>query len=235
MNENQYYNKMNYSEKILVRFFSKIIYPENIDECWLWKAGHFRDGYASFWFNNKVIHASRFIYECYNGPLLPKEQIRHKVCDNKGCVNPYHLLKGSHLDNMKDRDESGLTVKGSKHWRSLLTEKNVENIINDCLNGKFSCMSEIEQNYKIDRNVIWSILARKTWKDITIKFSDEQLHKISDILNEKPLKANINKIKDIKRRLNNRESGISIAKIHKVTPSMISYIKNGTFYSNIQG
>ena len=32
------------------------------------------------------------------------EDVRHTVCgDNKGCFNPYHLLPGTHRENMKDK------------------------------------------------------------------------------------------------------------------------------------
>jgi len=66
-------------------------------------------------------------------------------------------------------------------------------------------MHENQEYNNVYRSLIWDILARKTWKHIT-------------------------KIKDI-----NGESGIYIAKIHKVTPNMISFIKHGKFYNNIQG
>jgi hypothetical protein len=232
MHENTFYNKMNYPDKIISKFFNNIIYPGNIIDCWLWKGSHRSDGYCQFLYKH-YIHAHRFIFECYNGQLNPGEQVRHKICDNKSCVNPNHLLRGTHLDNMKDRDESGLTVKGSKQWQSILIEEQVEEIILKTLNKEFISMSQVENHYHIYRSLVWDILKRNTWKHVTNKFSNEQLKKVSLILSEKPIKDNIEIIKDIKKRLANNESGRSIAKLYNVTPAMISYIKLGKYHTQV--
>ena len=34
------------------------------------------------------------------------EDVRHIICDNKGCFNPYHLIPGTHADNIKDISRS---------------------------------------------------------------------------------------------------------------------------------
>ena len=44
--EDTHPNKMNYSKKILKRFWSKVIIPDNVkDECWIWRTGKSKFGY----------------------------------------------------------------------------------------------------------------------------------------------------------------------------------------------
>ncbi len=233
MHQNQDYNKMNYLNEEIEKFFKKIIYPGNDTDCWLWN-GYISKGYAIFSFRKKQIQASRFIYQCYNGPLLSTELVRHKVCDNPECVNPHHLLKGTHSDNSQDMIEHNRSRKGSKHPLAILDEEKVENFLVDCLNGKFRCMSEVEKAYNCHRRVIQGVLYRKSWKHITDKFSDAQLLKILNILSEtRNLKEDT--IQEIRDRLNSGESGYSIAKNLNIKSVTVSQIKNKKAYINLQG
>jgi predicted XRE-type DNA-binding protein len=57
---------------------------------------------------NVKVH--RLVYELYNNESVKGLVVRH-TCDNPKCINPLHLLKGTPLDNIKDRDERGRTYK----------------------------------------------------------------------------------------------------------------------------
>ena len=140
------YNIMNYSEKDINRFWSKvnIVYKDdgipNSDVCWEWDAGKFKN-YGRFQFNGKSLSSHRFIYECFNGPILDNLCTLHK-CDNPPCVNPYHLFLGTYQDNINDKVNKGRQAKGEIINTAILTEVQVEQMV----------ISGIKQN--------------KTWKHI---------------------------------------------------------------------
>jgi hypothetical protein len=49
-------------------------------------------------------------YEMYKGPVPKGLEIMH-TCDNKNCVNPEHLMLGTHADNLKDASGRMQTLK----------------------------------------------------------------------------------------------------------------------------
>lgn len=48
--------------------------------------------------------------------LLPTDIIMH-LCDNPICINPNHLKKGSHNDNVQDRVNKGRSATGKNNGR----------------------------------------------------------------------------------------------------------------------
>lgn len=69
-------------------FWSRVSKTES---CWNWLAGKFHNGYGYFWTDGKLIRAHRLSYELVNGSL-PEDRELHHTCENKGCVNPNHLI-----------------------------------------------------------------------------------------------------------------------------------------------
>uniref|UniRef100_A0A6H1ZVK7 Putative homing endonuclease n=1 Tax=viral metagenome TaxID=1070528 RepID=A0A6H1ZVK7_9ZZZZ len=90
-------NEMNLSQ----RFWSKVDRKSPL-ECWNWDAHIGSDGYGQFWFKGKLIHAHRVAWMIRNDFYIPDGMIVLHTCDNKRCVNPYHLKLGTYSDNMKD-------------------------------------------------------------------------------------------------------------------------------------
>lgn len=82
--------------------------------CWLWKGSKYRNGYGHFRRKIKdkwvMFKAHRYSYERYKGPIPEGHLVRH-TCNIPNCVNPAHLLTGTHKDNVMDA-----IISGTKSW-----------------------------------------------------------------------------------------------------------------------
>jgi len=145
------WNQMGYSMVVINRLWSKITisYNEdntiNFDNCWILNTGMVK-GYPAFWYNGKNHIGSRFMYECYNGPIT-KDLIICHTCDNLKCVNPNHLWEDTTQQNTLDRDLKNRTAKGSKISTSKLKEVDVFNILNNIYLNKYKNTNDILLEY----------------------------------------------------------------------------------------
>ncbi len=100
------------TESDIARFHAKIS-PQK-DGCHLWTSTTLANGYGVFGVNYKNYKAHRIAFVIAGGEIPDGMIVRH-TCDVKKCVNPAHLLIGTHQDNIRDRDTRGRTSKGELH------------------------------------------------------------------------------------------------------------------------
>lgn len=117
----KHWQKRNFWDKVSVT---------GLDQCWEWKGGINSGGYAQFCLNNKSIHSHRLSYFLTRGEIPEGAVIRHR-CDNRKCVNPTHLLSGSHQDNTNDMFERNRFPRGETSGMSKLTDEQAISIRND--------------------------------------------------------------------------------------------------------
>jgi hypothetical protein len=83
-------------------------------------------GYPVFTQGGKQYLLSRFVYGLLKGNT--KGLVVRHTCDNPLCINPDHLLIGTHNDNVQDKVNRGRQAKGTHNGRSKLTEPEVIDI-----------------------------------------------------------------------------------------------------------
>lgn len=138
--------------------------PAPPDECWEWLGAKKASGYGVYKINYRQYRAHRLIYEEWRrARLSSKDKICHS-CDNPGCVNPFHLFRGSHDANMKDMVRKGRSPRGKRNGRAKLTARDVVNIRNDYRDGK--TIKEIAEEYPVTQNTIHKIVHELTWRHV---------------------------------------------------------------------
>lgn len=161
--------EIEYSQKDVARFWSKVRLPEIIgmDECWEWQANKNKDGYGLFYANYKSIFAHRFAYTITVEKIPLGLCVCHR-CDNSACVNPDHLWLGSHVDNMDDMVLKGRSASkcGVNNPRHRLNNEDIKQI--RALYKTGSCtQQQIGNLFNISQREISYIVNHKAWKNIS--------------------------------------------------------------------
>lgn len=113
------------------RFWRKVTKSES---CWIWSGSKRPNGYGTIQRggkNSPTLLAHRVSCELHHGPI-PRGCVVMHSCDNPSCVNPEHLLIGTHKDNTGDMDAKGRRVTiaplGVQNGKSVLDDDKVRYI-----------------------------------------------------------------------------------------------------------
>jgi len=129
----------------------------NDDECWPWTGMVTKSGYGRVRFNGGRYYAHRVIFWMANkgvielaAPKIDRDTVGfllHK-CDNPICCNPSHLMVGSQLDNIRDRDRKNrhADFSGSKNPNSKFSMEQVLTMREEYKNGKTAKALAAEKN-----------------------------------------------------------------------------------------
>jgi hypothetical protein len=124
------------------------------------------DGYGALKRNNKTVRAHRWWY-CHSNNLnladISGFVVMHK-CDNRICINPDHLVLGTHKTNCADKVAKGRQAKGETIGNSKLKNWQVV-LIKDCIKAGASNY-EIARAFEVSDMCISRIRNGKTWSHL---------------------------------------------------------------------
>jgi hypothetical protein len=105
--------------RLPARFWSKV-QPYPTSGCWVWTAARKGLGYGCFGFEGRNWTTHRLMHSIATGeqPAV----VMHR-CDNPPCVNPDHLISGTHAANMADMMAKGRNAYGEGCGRTTIPDR----------------------------------------------------------------------------------------------------------------
>lgn len=83
----------------LLQRFERRASPEPNSGCWIWMGCFDSSGYGSIGIDGRTVGAHRVSYELHRGPIPDGLHLDHYRCQNRWCVNPWHLEAVSQAAN----------------------------------------------------------------------------------------------------------------------------------------
>lgn len=183
------------------RFWSKVDRSQlSPGGCWEWRGARSKAGYGHFVLRFGTGKPRRQWYAhrlalVLSGIQIPSGAIAMHRCDNPPCVNPAHLLTGTHADNSRDmvtknrqasgdrngsRLHAGSVPRGDGHysricpdklergedrWMAKLTEESVREIRRRYAAGGVSQYT-LAREFGVSRPLIGMVIRRQWWKHV---------------------------------------------------------------------
>lgn len=135
------------------RFWEKVNYTEDKDDCWYWGNYSMDKGYGRLNVKGHVFHSSQVSLALSGVDIKENDMVLHskKCIENailnfndgvkaRACCNPRHLRIGTAKDNVRDTMESGSAKGlfdgtkysyGETHYNAKLSEKDIIDIRKD--------------------------------------------------------------------------------------------------------
>lgn len=141
------------------REIEPLLAPNQMTPCQLHEGRFTTEGYGWVMLGGKQVLAHRLAYALGHAADPSGMVVRH-TCNNPPCVNPEHLISGTHADNMADKILSGV-VRGERNPASKLTEQDVRGV--KCLRRLGVRNSEIASLLGVTQTMVGYIVTGRKW------------------------------------------------------------------------
>lgn len=127
-------------------------------------AGHGpTEGYSQVRHEGRLTYRHRLAYCQHHGVTLDSidgQVVRH-TCDNSRCINPAHLILGTHADNSRDMVERG------RHGFVKLTQEQALEIRSTCVPGRNSPTSyaALARKFGVSHNAVRQVHVGLSFKE----------------------------------------------------------------------
>lgn len=163
---------------IFGRFWQKVQFGRP-DECWIWTGARDSKGYGSLGLgggDSRSTSAHRIAFELGGG--VASDQVRH-TCDEPACVNPAHLLAGTHAENMADMVARGRVARGERCPQARLTDALVREIrasvpTSRCahcgrsgIRGHRGALGALARRHAVSYRSVYSAATSRTWRHVS--------------------------------------------------------------------
>ena len=142
------------------RFNKKYIVDEETN-CWNWIGSISKYGYGKFSIKFQDIRAHRFSYEYYKEKIKDGFILCHS-CNNRKCVNPWHLRQDTYKSNSID-----MVIANRQRCQKLSVSQVIEikKELEHYYRGQYKNLSDI---YGVTPTAIQDIKAGRTWSHVKI-------------------------------------------------------------------
>jgi len=115
-------------------------------------------GYRNKYVEGRYWYVHQIADRMTRGPAPLGTVLRH-TCDQPNCINPEHLLRGTHTDNAIDKYRKRRHSHGEGHYRARLTIEQVREIRE--ATGTYQAIGD---RYGISRGGIHNIKSGRSWR-----------------------------------------------------------------------
>lgn len=182
--------------------------------CWNWNLAVDRNGYPymSQYVEKKSVkfgQLHRLVYKAYNGKILKSTPVIRHTCNNRGCINPAHLICGTTQQNVHD------AIAANTHISSQTKGGSVRRRFNDHQRADIRTrIAAGESYYSIAKYYLTSI---STIRGYALR--DEMKH-------NQPALSDHQKEELIARIATGKETGRALAKFYGIKESTVAYYKH---------
>lgn len=138
--------------------------PSAVGRCWEWTARRDGHGYGYILVERRRRRVHRVAWEEAHGRSLRADECVLHRCDNPPCINPAHLLRGTHAQNMQERErrDRGHDRRGERNGRAKLTRAIAEEIRARYAEGNVRQV-DLAAEYGVAQAHISQIILHKIW------------------------------------------------------------------------
>ena len=150
--------------------FWRFVTKGDEQDCWEWRGKLLPNGYGRISAGTRslgCIGAHRVSWSLFNRAEIPSGMVVMHSCDNRSCVNPYHLSIGTPKDNTQDMIAKGrkkvVAPLGEGNGKAKLTVEKVKLIKQSNLKT-----AELARQFGLSQNCIRGVRIGRTWSHVVI-------------------------------------------------------------------